>query len=114
MVHEERMRVLITVMTYPHPTRGLREVVCTAGVTERGEWVRLYPIDYRYLPAEQRFHKYQWVEVELGAPGETNDRRKESRSPRLTSIRPLGKPLSTKDGWAARRSFIDRMPHSTM
>lgn len=41
-------KVLITVMTYPHPSRGYQELVCTAGVTDAGEWVRLYPVDYRY------------------------------------------------------------------
>lgn len=43
-----RHKVLITVMTYPHPSRGYQELVCTAGVTDAGEWVRLYPVDYRY------------------------------------------------------------------
>ena len=38
-------KVLIVVMTYPHPSRGYQELVCTAGITESGEWVRLYPID---------------------------------------------------------------------
>ena len=44
---EVRTKVLITVMTYPLPSRGYQELVCTAGVTEQGEWIRLYPVDYR-------------------------------------------------------------------
>ena len=32
---------------------------------ETNEWVRLYPIDYRYRPSHQRFRKYQWIELEL-------------------------------------------------
>ena len=64
-VGAERTRVLITVMTYPHPSKQHEELVCTAGVTEDREWVRLYPIDYRYRPRRQQFHKYQWVEVDL-------------------------------------------------
>ncbi|MDA0267977.1 MAG: hypothetical protein O2890_14060, partial [Cyanobacteria bacterium] len=39
-----KTKVLITVMTYPHPSRGYQELVCTAGITENHEWVRLYPI----------------------------------------------------------------------
>ncbi|MBL8817012.1 MAG: hypothetical protein JNL58_13370 [Planctomyces sp.] len=61
----ETIRVLILVKTYPLPSRGYQELVCTAGITEAGEWVRLYPIDYRYRPADQQFDKYQWIEVEL-------------------------------------------------
>jgi len=72
-------------MTYPHPSEGHRELVCTAGITENREWVRLYPIDYRYRPHGQQFHKYQWIDVELGERGAGNDRRIESRKPVLDS-----------------------------
>jgi hypothetical protein len=106
-------KVLITVMTYPHPSRGYQELVCTAGITESGEWVRLYPIDYRYRPREQQFKKYQWIEVELDPVGAGNDRRKESRRPNLDSIRVIGKPLGKKQAWRQRREFIDVLTHHT-
>lgn len=61
----ERTKVLITVMTYPHPSKRHQEVVCTAGITEQGDWVRLYPINHRYRPKHQQFHKYQWIEIDL-------------------------------------------------
>ena len=103
-------KVLIVVMTYPHPSRGYQELVCTAGVTESGEWVRLYPVDYRYRPSHQRFRKYQWISVQLAPRGQGNDNRKESREPDLDSITLLGEPLPTKNGWAERREIIDSMP----
>ena len=34
-----KTKVLITVMTYPLPSRGYQELVCTAGITEEGKWV---------------------------------------------------------------------------
>jgi len=108
-----KTKVLITVMTYPHPSESHQELVCTAGITDAGEWVRLYPIDYRYRPTNQQFHKYQWVEIGLADHGAGNDDRRESRRPDLESIRLLGEPLPTKDGWRARREIIDRMPHHT-
>lgn len=110
----EKTKVLITVMTYPHPSKGYQELVCTAGITEAGKWVRLYPVDYRYRPTSQQFRKYQWIEVELGESGHGNDNRKESRRPKLDSIRILGEPLSTRNEWAARREIIDRLPHHTV
>lgn len=103
-------KVLITVKTYPHPSRGHLELVCTAGITEAGEWVRLYPIDYRYRPRHQQFEKYQWVEVELAPRGSGNDDRKESRKPNMDSLRILTPPLSTKNEWCERREIIDRLP----
>ena len=107
-------KVLITVMTYPHPSRGYQELVCTAGVADSLEWVRLYPVDYRYRPTDQRFKKYQRTEVELSPRGSGNDRRKESRRPNLDSIKLLGEPLSTKKDWRERSEIIDRLPHHTL
>jgi len=109
-----RTKVLITVKTYPHPSVGYQELVCVAAITESGEWVRLYPIDYRYRPRHQQFEKYQWIEVGLSPGGEGNDKRKESRKPDLDSIRILGPALSTKDNWRERREIIDQLPHHTL
>lgn len=106
-------KVLITVMTYPHPSEAHQELVCTAGITEALEWVRLYPIDYRYRPKDQQFRKYQWIEIGLGSKGAKNDDRKESRRPDLESIRLLGEPLPTEHMWRARREILDQMPHHT-
>ncbi len=41
MANFEKTKVLVLVMTYPLPSRGYQELVCTAGITEAGEWVRL-------------------------------------------------------------------------
>jgi len=110
----ERTRVLITVMTYPHPSKKHTELVCTAGITAKSEWVRLYPIDYRYRPGHQQFKKYQWIDVDLAPEGAGNDKRKESRRPNLDSIQIVGESLSTRDNWANRRAIIDPMPHRTL
>ena len=107
-------RVLILVKTYPQPSRKHEEVVCTAGVTEEGEWVRLYPIDFRKLPRDKQFGKYQWVEIDLAPRGQANDNRLESRRPYLDSIKILGPPLPTKDKWIERRKIVDRLPVRTM
>lgn len=109
-----RKKILITVMTYPHPSRGYQELVCTAGITEDKEWIRLYPIDYRYRPRNQQFRKYQWIEVELYPYGAGNDHRKESRKPILETIKVLGEPLSTRNSWRERREIIDQMPLHTI
>ncbi len=110
----EKTKVLITVMTYPHPSKGYQEVICTAGITEAGEWIRLYPIDYRYQPEDRQFRKYQWIEVELEKPLANKDNRPESFRPNLDSIQILGERLSTKNNWRERRDYIDPMPHRTI
>ncbi|MFC1735384.1 hypothetical protein ACFL1X_04660 [Candidatus Hydrogenedentota bacterium] len=110
----ELVKVLITVMTYPHPSEKHKEVVCTAGVTDKGEWVRLYPIDYRYRPKTQKFRKYQWIEVQLEPRGNANDNRKESRKPDLDSIKILGPRILTGNQWFERKKIIDTLPHHTV
>ena len=107
-------KVLITVLTYPHPSQKHQELVCTAGITEAGEWVRLDPIDLRYLPNHQQFRKYQWIEIGLAPKGAGNDGRRESRQPDLNSIRILSEPLSVENAWEARRAIIDNLPHYTL
>jgi len=114
MVDSGGTRVLITVMTYPHPSTSHKELVCTAGITAENEWVRLYPIDFRYRPPGQQFRKYQWVNVVLENQGQGNDNRKESRHPHLDTLRIEGEPLSTKDNWRERRIIIDKLPHHTV
>lgn len=108
----ETTQVLITVMTYPHPSQKYNELLCTGGITQAGEWVRLYPIDYRYRPQNQQFRKYQWIEIGLST--RRPDFRKESRKPDLESIRILGPPISPREAWKERREIIDRMPHHTL
>jgi len=44
----ETKQVLITVMTYPSPSRKYVEIVCCAGIDlASGSWIRLYPVPYR-------------------------------------------------------------------
>lgn len=114
MQRNRRAKILITVKTYPVPSKKYQEVVCTAGITEDGEWVRLYPIDYRYLPPEAQYKKYQWIEIDLQSRGAGSDQRKESYKPILENIVLLGEPLSTAKGWLARREIVDKLPHLTM
>lgn len=90
------------------------ELVCTAGITRSSEWVRLYPIDYRYRPKNQQFRKYQWISVDLKQRGKGNDQRKESREPDLDSIQILEPPIPTTNKWSIRRQLIDALPHHTV
>ena len=101
----QRLKVLITVKTYPIPSSKYDELVCTAGVTETGEFVRLYPINFRDLPYSQQYKKYQWIEV-IAEPHGSRDARKESYRPDSDSIRVLGEPIRSNPGnWRERASY---------
>ncbi len=100
------LKVLITVKTYPIPSTTYDELVCTAGVTVDGEFVRLYPINFRDLPYSKQYRKYQWIEVEAEKHG-GRDPRKESWRPRVETLKVLGSPIPTKRGnWDDRARFV--------
>jgi len=102
----ELLRVLITVKTYPIPSSKYDELVCTAGVTESGEFVRLYPINFRELPFSSQYRKYQWIEV-MAEKHTGRDSRKESYRPDCDTLKMLGEPISTKrDGWSERAKYV--------
>jgi len=98
-----KIKILITVKTYPTPSGRHREIVCTAGVKEDGSWVRIYPIDYRCRDYSQRYKKYQWIEVEVIKYNK--DPRPESFKP-VSDIKILGNPVGTKQNWAERGKYV--------
>jgi hypothetical protein len=53
----ERKRIYITVKTYPTLSEKFAELVCTAGISEDGSWIRLYPLPFRKLDNDQEERK---------------------------------------------------------
>ena len=92
---KQKLRVLITVKTYPIPSSKYDELVCTAGVKETGDFVRLYPINFRDLPFSKQYRKYQWIEI-IASKHEGRDARKESYRPDSDSIQILGEPIKSE------------------
>jgi hypothetical protein len=102
MAPEERKKALIVVRTYPVPSKKGVEVSCTAAITDKGEWLRLFPVPWRYLESDQRFRKYQWIDVTVT---KASDARPESYKLKPDSIKILSS-LGTEDDWAARKQII--------
>ena len=99
-----KRRVLITARTYPVPSKKSIEVSCTAGITDEGKWIRLFPIPYRFLDHDKRFTKYQYIEASVAKA--TSDPRSESYNIDIDSIRILTPPLTTDNNWAERKTLI--------
>lgn len=98
------LRVLITVKTYPIPSAKYDELVCTAGVSPTGDFIRLYPIRFHDLPFSQQYRKYQWIQVD--AEKHTGrDTRKESWRPRAETLKILGEKIDTSGNWAERKKI---------
>jgi hypothetical protein len=94
---------LIVVRTYPVPAKKGVEVSCTAAITDKGEWLRLFPVPYRRLNASQKFSKYQWIEVGVTR---ATDPRPESHKISQQTIKIKSDVLPTTNAWQARKNVI--------
>ncbi len=103
MPNSETKRALIVVRTYPVPAKQGAEVSCTAALTDKGEWLRLFPVPWRLLAEDQKFRKYQWVDVEVV---KASDTRPESYKLRPDGITIVSPKLSTRHGWRERKEII--------
>jgi hypothetical protein len=101
----EVRKVFITVKIYPTLSKSYDELVCTAGILDDGSWVRVYPLPFRKLDYENRYQKYQWMEL----PIERNfsDPRPESfKVTDLSKVKLIDKPIGTDQGWLKRKEII--------
>lgn len=98
-----REKILVLVKAYPQPSTKYGETVCTAGLTEAGDWIRLYPINFRELPMDIRFAKWTWIEAEVVKA--TKDPRPESFHINHDSIIKLHK-VGTGHQWEERRNIL--------
>lgn len=105
-----RRKILLTVTTYPLPSRSYDELVCTAGLLENGEWIRIYPVPLSFLLGQRQSgkmqsFKYTWMELDLNQ--RTDDFRPESFSPKNYDFKDLKlfDRIDTKDNWALRKEL---------
>jgi hypothetical protein len=99
-------RVLVTVKAYPKPSSKYEELVCTAGLLDGKDWIRIYPVSYRFLMNDHKYPKYSWISLDLVR--KRADFRPESYSPKqgIDEYISVESELGTRDAWAARKSFV--------
>ena len=114
-----KTKVLITVTTYPSPSRSYDELVCTAGVLENGEWIRIYPVPLSFLidlkgSGKVNNVKYTWIELELNK--RTDDFRPESYSPKHYDFRDitLHNRIDTESNWHLRKEICLRKVYTNL
>ncbi|MBQ7702373.1 MAG: hypothetical protein IJT54_08240 [Candidatus Methanomethylophilaceae archaeon] len=102
-----KKKVLVLVKAEPAPSSKYGSSVCTAGITEEGEFIRLYPVPFQiFCDPAKRFNKYDWIEVECERSD--SDYRKESYKIKPETIRTVGH-IGTDYNWQERNSII--LPH---
>ncbi len=100
-------RILILTKTYPNLSKSYAETVCVAGITDKGEWRRLYPIPFRKLPFSQRFKKFDWIEVDTMKNTKEKLKRKESYRVDASSTKVLDNVGTGKNrDWKERNKLL--------
>ncbi len=72
-------------------------------MTEDGEWIRLFPVPYRFLSVDKRFSKYQWIEASVI---KASDHRRESYHVDIDSIEIVSERMPTISKWKERRELL--------
>ena len=73
---EATVEFMVNCKTYPAVSSKYVETVCTGGVRPDGEFVRLYPVPFRFLDAEEQYKR--WDVIRVRAYRDTKDQRPES------------------------------------
>jgi hypothetical protein len=98
-----KKKVLVTAKAEPVPSTKYGSAVCTAGITEDGEFIRLYPVQYRvFCDSDARFNKYDWIEVDCER-SDTDSRRESYKI--KGDIKVVGH-IGTDYNWAERNSIV--------
>jgi len=99
-----KKKVLVIAKTEPSPSKKHGATVCTAGITDKGEFIRLYPMPFRlFCDDTTGFNKYDWIEVDCEQSD--NDTRSESYKVDEDSIRCVGH-IGTDYNWSKRNRII--------
>lgn len=102
----QKKRVTIVTKAYPEPSTKHGDVACTAGITEEGEWIRLYPIDMRHFIGRDKISKFDIIEVQCKQDRDKLSR-KESHKIRSDSIKILDRCLTVpKPDWNRRNKIV--------
>lgn len=104
----KREKVLITTKTYPSISKTYKETVCTAGIlldenNNPKDWIRLYPISFRYMDYDQQYRRYSIIEVDVQK--NDKDQRRESYRVKEDTISEV-EQIDTKKEWARRKRLI--------
>jgi len=83
-------RLLVLAKAAPEVSSKYQHLICVAGITEKGEWRRIYPIPWEIFGkfSSKNFKKKSWIEYEL-ENDEPSDFRPESRKIKFETIKPL-------------------------
>jgi hypothetical protein len=100
----EKKRVFLTVKAFPEKSKKYGACVCTAGITEEGQFIRMFPIPFEKFRGGKNIPKYTWISVECEKASEYLER-KESYRVIYDSIQTKVK-VDTDNNWQERNKIV--------
>jgi len=90
---QDREKILVLCRAIPEESKKYYRTVCVAGITDGGEFRRIYPVQFKPFQANVGipFHKKDWIEATVLPPEDKRDTRPESRKLDFGSVRVVGK-----------------------
>ena len=104
----EYKNIFVTVKAYPEKSKKYGACICTAGISDENEFIRLYPVPMRLFKEIGGISKYTWISVECEKASEYL-MRKESYKILNGNIK-VGEHIDTGNGkqkdWKKRNDII--------
>ena len=109
-----KKKVLVVVKAYPSISKSYGELVCTAGIDEKGAWVRIYPLPFRRLEDFKRVNKYSFVEMDL-VRNNADIRPGTFKPPDIDNLKvEVMGHLGTNDYWRDRKKYLLKKVYTDM
>lgn len=102
--YEGEVEVVVLIKAAPEIGKRHGETVCVAGVDAYGSWHRLYPVPFKDLKQQQRFHRWDRIRVRWKRP--SDDDRVESKRIDPQSLKILSKVAGDERREVAERAVV--------
>jgi hypothetical protein len=102
---DQTLELMVNCKTYPAVSQKYVETVCTGGIQADGQFVRLYPVPFRFLETDEQYER--WDVIRVRAYRDTKDTRPESwHLIPGTSIEKIGQITTEKRRWEWMRKAV--------
>ena len=109
VIQVKKQKILVIVKAYPEKSTKYGSSICTAGLTEKLEWIRIYPIRLNIFQKNQKIlRKRNWIEANIEKSNEKLNR-KESYKVDERSIKLVDSALTKtnqKNIWNERNKIL--------
>jgi len=102
--HEGEVQIVVLIKASPEIGQKHGETVCVAGIDAYGNWHRLYPVPFKDLRPDQRFNRWDIIQVRWRRP--RDDDRPESKRIDPASLRVVSRATESERPGLVSRALV--------